>query len=281
MNDVVTGLALDGGGVFGIGQAAVLAKVDLSKFDFIAGTSVGSLTATMVAQGTDQALFVPIFQEIAPKIFAKQSFWAKAGFTPKYPDTELNKALQSYAHGSFGDMSKPMFITAAAVTQRRLKVFYTEDEEDALWPAWEVCRAATGAETVFLPWKGYADGAIYANNPAAVLAAGMVRDATIKAAKIKIVSIGTGDVTTNEDTGSTFGWHMLKWGTYILDTLLGGGGNSMHEYLARTIVKPENFLRVNFRREPDWRFTNPADMSKALKAWGSEIDAAAKAIEGF
>ena len=46
------GLALDGGGVFGVAQAEILCKLtDPMKFDFVAGTSIGSVTAALVALG--------------------------------------------------------------------------------------------------------------------------------------------------------------------------------------------------------------------------------------
>jgi patatin-like phospholipase/acyl hydrolase len=283
MKEPTTGLALDGGGVFGIGQAAILAETDLSKFDCIGGTSIGSAIACLLAQGVSQDNLVSMFQNLAPRAFSAPLKRAKFLLTPKYDDKPLNEVLQDTIKGTFGDLGKniPLFVVGAQLDERRLKVFYSGDDDDARMPAWEVCRASVAAETYFLPWKGYGDGGIYATNPAAILAAGMMSELHTKSTKVRIASIGTGVAAENSGIASTNWWPTLKWGTYILDTLLGGGSASMHDYLVRNMVKPENYLRIQFRREEDWKMDSADDMNEALKVWAPDIAAGIKALESF
>ena len=76
-------LTLDGGGVRGIVTVAFLKRMETTLremtgrndlvladvFDMVAGTSVGSMLATMISLGSDAAEIERVFREIAPKIF--------------------------------------------------------------------------------------------------------------------------------------------------------------------------------------------------------------------
>ncbi len=76
-------LTLDGGGIRGIVTVAFLKQLEATLremtgrkhlvladvFDLVAGTSVGSMLATMIALGSEAAEMEVIFRQIAPKIF--------------------------------------------------------------------------------------------------------------------------------------------------------------------------------------------------------------------
>ena len=187
------GLVLDGGGVFGIGQAHILSQVDISKFDFFVGTSIGAVMAAACASDMDRSELPKFFHDWMPKIFKVKPFYKYNPFNPSYPCKELNDALKDLLPQiTFGEVQKPLFITSSNLHCNKLKVFSSLDKGDGAWPLWEICRSATAAETYFKPWLGYADGAVFANNPAmvAISCACSILDYDIH--EIQLCSIGTG-----------------------------------------------------------------------------------------
>jgi len=272
------GLVLDGGGVFGIGQAHIIAHIDLTQFDFFVGTSIGAVQAIALGLESVKPNKLPtFFHESMPKIF--KGFWYRTYklFTPKYPDKELNKALQQLLPGSFGDCGKPVFVTVANTNTQKLKVLYSEDSSDASWPAWEVARAAVAAETYFAPWKGYADGGIFANNPSMVAIAAASKKLGCKIEDIELCSIGTGSVDKSEDPPSKHAF-ILSWGKWVLEALLNGAANTMHEYFARSLPLKQ-YYRHEFIRKSSWSMDNPANMLEAEKEWKPSIDSAVRDIK--
>lgn len=276
------GLVLDGGGVFGIGQALILAQStdELSKFDFIAGTSIGAALAMALALDPANAAIGPdFFNGRMPKIFEGHKWRGWKPTTPKYPDKELNKALQILLPGSFSSVQTPVFITAANLGAERLKVFYSGDPDFGSWPAWEIVRAAVAAETYFSPWKGYADGGIFANNPSMVAIAGAVSKLGAKIEDLEIFSLGTGQSTTSKKVPGA-GFTKVRWAMWIFDALLRGAASSMHEYFARSM--PINkYQRIQFLRRQGWAMDNPDNMVDAVKDWSDQILNAVKELKAF
>jgi len=275
------GLALDGGGVFGVGQASILSQVkDLDKFDFVAGTSVGAIVGASIATKIDQAQFMDFFLEKAPKIFAGYTWKRFNPFTPRYSDKELNAALKSLFPGKLKDVKVPLFITAADLNRETLKVFFSGDSEDGeLW-LWEVVRMAVAAEGYFLPWKGLADGGPFANNPAMVATVGSIAKLGVSLSELELCSIGTGERCKNNTVGSTKWWTVLKWGRFILSILLSGAANKMHEYFV-TNLPLKKHLRIQFERKKGWAMDNAALIPKALEEWDHLIFDAIVKVDRF
>lgn len=275
-------LTLDGGGLFGVGQAAILSKVpDIDmKFNCIAGTSVGAIVGAMVATGVDQSTYMNFFTTLAPKIFAGYGWRHYMPLTPRYPDKELNKALQGLFPQRFADVNVPMLVTAADLNGRCLKVFSSLDKSDGDLPLWEVLRIAVAAETYFLPYKGYADGGIYANNPSMVGVAGVCSAYGLEPSEISLCSIGTGNHTPTDAVGSTNYWSMLSWGAYVISAMLSGASNSMHEYFA-DMLPLKGHMRVQFNRDSGWNMDDPATVTKVIKEWDPVIRAAVPRVTAF
>lgn len=277
------GLVLDGGGVFGIGQAEILSKVtNLDKFDFIAGTSIGSVVGALVASG-DPAVrkCIPsFFDSDVPQIF--NGYWYRKYnvFTPKYPDRALNATLKRLFPGFLKDVKIPLFVTAVDLNGRSLKVFFSGDPIDGRMPLWEVIRRAVAAETYFCPFNGMADGGILANNPVMVGIAGAQSHMGIDPEELEVCSIGTGQRSYNQSIGTTKGWTLVGWGGYILDALLDGASSTMHEFFA-TQLDLKNYLRVQFLREEAWDMDNPKMVGVARDAWAADIAKAIPQVEAF
>jgi patatin-like phospholipase/acyl hydrolase len=274
------GLALDGGGSFGIGQARILEKVDTSKFDFFIGTSIGAANAAACAMESNANL-PEFFHDSMPKIFDGH-WWRKyKPVAPRYGDKELNKALMDAFGGlKLGDAKKPLFITAVGIGTKQLKVYDSQDPSDSTMQLWEVVRSATAAETYFLPWKGHADGGIMANNPSMVGVAAACHKLGCDMSDIELCSIGTGADTTNERPNRLRMHSLLSWGLWVISALLDGGASTMHEYFVRSLPL-KKYTRIEFIKDSEWKMDNPKDMLSAEVAWEDDIQDAIETVSKF
>lgn len=276
-------LAIDGGGVRGVVPGAVIDRAgarSIDKFDVFAGTSIGAmLVAYLGVRPADDKPLVDTFKSIMPKIFQGYHWRKYSPFTPTYSDKALNQALQRLLPGKFGDLPKQTYITAVDLNRRTLKVFDSTDLDDKDWSLWEVVRCAVAAESYFLPWKGYGDGGLAINNPSMAAISTCMRKKLTQPTDIEMLSIGTGETVTNDPVGSTNGWLKLQWGLWILDAMLNGLTDSMHDYFTLSLPL-KRYERIQFAG-PRWAMDNPEVMAEALKYWSSEIDRAATALRQF
>ena len=174
------------------------------------------------------------------------------------------------------EIKKPVFITAADIGQKTLKVFSSKNMEDQAWPAWEVCRAATAAETYFPSWKGFADGGIYANNPSMVALAAAVKILGAKIEDIEILSIGTGESC---DSGVPPEGR-LTTAIWVLRAMLNGASVKMHNYFVKSLPV-KKYTRIQFVCDPGWGMDNPKSMYDAEYKWAIEIQEAIKTVKYF
>lgn len=271
-------LVLDGGGVFGRVQSHILSEAKcFDKFDAFVGTSIGAAQAMAFALGQYDKVTPAFFDEWMAKVF-KPSFLRKINiFRSKYSDEGLNFALRTvFDSFTIGDVKKPVFITAADVGRKTLKVFSSCNFDDVSWPAWEVCRCATAAETYFPPWKGFADGGIYANNPSMVALAAAVRVLQVKMEDIEILSIGTGETCNSGKPPKG----RLTTAIWILEAMLNGASDKMHDYFVRSLPI-KKYTRINFVCDPGWDMDDPKVMYKAQHKWAIEIEEAIKTVQAF
>jgi patatin-like phospholipase/acyl hydrolase len=263
------GLVLDGGGVFGIGQANIVAKANIDQFDFFVGTSIGAAIAAVLAMKYDKTVLPEFFHDRMPEIFAGSWWRSHNVFSPRYKDDGLNKALQYlFAGVSLGSVHKPLFATAANLKATSLKVFNSTESSDASWPLWEVIRCSTAAESYFKPWNGYGDGGVFANNPSMVAVAAACKTLNYNIEDIELCSIGTGYVADNKYTNDK--WSLAHWGVWLIKALLSGASSSMHEYFVRSLPI-KKYERIEFIRDKKWNMDDPKDMLKAEEAWKDGI----------
>jgi len=135
------GLCLDGGGSLGIGQAKILDAVDITKFDFLVGTSIGAANAAVCAMQLELPL-TSFFHNEMPSIFGGHWWRQYKPITPRYNDDNLNRALRGiFDSVPLGNVKRPLFITSVDIDSRKLKVFDSNDATDACMPLWEVVRS--------------------------------------------------------------------------------------------------------------------------------------------
>ncbi len=269
---------LDGGGVFGFAQAQILTEAQVEgKFDCYVGTSIGSAVAAAMAAGLGDKL-PSFFDEWMPKVFEGSLIRKLNPWSPKYSDAGLNEALVHIFGGrQFGSAALPLFVTAARIGDRSLKVFYSGDTQDSSMLLWEVIRSATAAESYFSPWNGFADGGVFANNPSMVAVAAACKVLGAKIEDLEVLSIGTGNRTayTNGTPKSLFGW-----GKWLLDALLDGASDKMHEYFVRSMPVKKH-TRIQFAGNAEWKMDSVEDMRKAELAWKLDIQNAVDVVKAF
>jgi len=271
-------LALDGGGVFGFAQAEIMARAEcIDKFDCFVGTSIGSAVATGLALGKYDELGGSFFDEWMPRVFDQSILRTMNIFTTKYSDRGLNDALQYVFRGDlFGQAKKPLFVTAVNVSARDLKVFYSGDSRDGNILAWKVVRYATAAETFFKPMDGYADGGVFVNNPVMVAIAAANRVLKVPLEEIEILAIGTGESSGRDGIPR---WR-LGWGSWLINAMLDGASNSMHNYFAKSLPI-KRFQKIEFVRKPCWRMDDTFSMLEAQLKWKHDIEDAVKIVKEF
>lgn len=272
-------LALDGGGVFGRIQSRIMAESNcFDKFDAFVGTSIGSPQVLSYALGRPELTRPDFFDKWMPRVFETTWFRRVNAFLSEYPDDGLNAALQDlFGSTKLGDAKKPVFITAADIGQKTLKVFSSTNFDDQGWSAWEVCRCATAAETYFPPWKGFADGGIYANNPSMVGLAAAVRVLGAKIEDLEILSIGTGE---GSNDGGEAPRGRLSTALWVLRAMLTGSADKMHDYFVKSLPV-KRYTRIQFVRDPSWNMDDPKSMYYAERKWAVEIQEAVKTVKGF
>jgi predicted acylesterase/phospholipase RssA len=230
-------LTIDGGGVRGIVAIAFLkemerelrqhtAKPDLvlaDVFDMIAGTSVGSMLATMIALGKETAEIEAAFRELAPKIFSgRLTLFGQKRFSA----VPLVNGVRSFVKDA--TLGSDRLLTGLAIVAKRV-------DTDSVWvmtnnprmpyyhdgPDWDgnrhyklemLIRASTAAPFLFTPTeitihtdrfgnttKGwFVDGGVSPhNNPALLMLmmAGMPSynlNWTLSPDDLLMISVGTG-----------------------------------------------------------------------------------------
>jgi patatin-like phospholipase/acyl hydrolase len=195
-------LSINGGGLYGVGAANWLAKLHPAwQPDYLAGTSVGSIIASLVAIGKSYKVIADIFNgDLPKKIFSKPGFPGNllpTGYT--YDNAEAKKVLRD----QFGDMKVsdakiPVVIVAWNYSKKKAKVFTHKHNSDYLLR--DAVLASMSAPTYFPifelkdPSTGKADqlgdGGVCGNDPSMAGIAAM-REEGIRVMDIRCLSLAT------------------------------------------------------------------------------------------
>ena len=203
-------LSIDGGGIRGVATLQQLVELEKtlrtplhSFFDYISGTSTGSIVAGLLSIGVGPKDILQLYQDHGDKIFDKK-FWRLGLTQSKYNDKALNKALQDYTQGKLlKDSVVKLIIPAYNVSRRQLKIFksYKDGNNYSLF---DVIRASSAAPTFFDPWKIggelFVDGGLVANNPSMMTVIEALKDGHDT---FHVISFSTGireDALTEKET---------------------------------------------------------------------------------
>ncbi|WP_204105875.1 MULTISPECIES: patatin-like phospholipase family protein [Spirulina sp. CCY15215] len=266
-------LSLDGGGMRGILSAKLLSLIEREiniltgqtlqeYFQFVAGTSTGSILAAGVAIGKTGEQLVQLYREQGRRIFP---YWGGKGYffpqripliiqsglsAPKFSHAGLQKVLQE-ALGSatlaeiHQNSKAPKLLIPAYDTFSRTPIFFKTWRNQEWYKdieIWEACVCSASAPTFFpaypLNYRGITysmvDGGVGANNPAACAIASAINLGN-KLEDICILSIGTGEATKGYPYEETRHWGLTQWGLRIVDILMDAPLD-IDEYISRKII---------------------------------------------
>jgi len=238
-------LSIDGGGIRGIIPAVLLSELQkrLSRelwqtFDLIAGTSTGGIIAlglgTLCNNGKpyspDQLL--NLYLQNGSAIFKKT--WltpVRQLLTPKYSPDGLQTTLTRFFQTTeFCTALTPLLISSYNL-QKQLPFFFKSHliaaRPDYNWKVIDIARATSAAPTFFPPFHltrgsdDYAlvDGGIFVNNPA-MAAYVEARLLYPDAARVVVVSVGTGDRQDQIKYAQANKWGLVGWAKQIIPVLM-------------------------------------------------------------
>lgn len=175
-------LALSGGGFRGLYTARLLADVEqqlghpvATRFDLIAGTSIGGILALALACEIPAERIVTLFEKHGADIFRRRSWLGY--FQSKYSSTPLANLLSEadlFGDRVLADCRHPVLVPAINFTTGKPVVFKTSHHPTLLQnktlSLTDVALATSAAPTYFprhvLQNSQYVDGGLFANAPA-------------------------------------------------------------------------------------------------------------------
>jgi hypothetical protein len=265
-------LSVDGGGIRGIIPAQILLKIENllcnppnspwkclgDYFDFIGGTSTGSIIAAGLAKGMKVQEILDVYTKHGKEIFTKR--WLTGRLWSKYDPKNLEKKLQEILGPlTLGDkdLRSYLMIVSQNVTTNRTWFFVSHPnneffEQNSNIPLWEIARASSAAPTFFPPHtlnisneqNEFIDGAMSEfNNPSLQLfLEATQQDYGIKwktgADKLLMISIGTGFSNQLIPFGKAKGYTLIDWAGYAVNDLMEEA-NIEQNLLMKLIGKPQ------------------------------------------
>lgn len=189
-------LSLDGGGVRGYLTIRILEKIEKHlndientkipiglRFDLIAGTSTGSIIASLLSKGLSAKEVSEIYKSSMKSIFKKRGFISRF-FQSKYESLELNELAKKYLTDkktdnllNFNQLQTHLLITAFNLETFKPKVFKSKYSKKNIkdYYVLDAVMASTAAPTYFPAYDKvtndtglYIDGGVSANNPALI-----------------------------------------------------------------------------------------------------------------
>jgi patatin-like phospholipase/acyl hydrolase len=260
-------LSVDGGGIRGVIPAMVLADLEertgkptAELFDLIAGTSTGGIIALALTVPGDGGGprwtandLVDLYLTEGPRIFHHsigQMFESGLGLLDeKYDAAPLEQALQDYLGETKVSEAVTDVMVASYDLEHRKPFFFKTDraklkpEHD--WLMREAARATSAAPTYFEPEKLTADGEVFALCDGGVFANNPAMSAYAEArrrhprAQIRLVSLGTGQLTRKLHYEDVRGWGLIEWARPLLDVVFDGVSDATEYELAQLLPESD------------------------------------------
>jgi hypothetical protein len=314
-------LAIDGGILMGVIPARILERIEkeilgsspiLEQFDFLAGTSTGSLIAAGLVN--DRKPLAPetlkqLYLDKATKIFPRKGFlrWVRTlgGLRcPKFSADGLEETLEEVlGDARLKDATRDLLVPSYDAV-REAPLFFTKKKALAQpgthdWLLREVCRASSAGPT-FLPafrvdrrdtqpprLFEFSDGGVFANNPAMCAVAEIWKSEDPEARPpIRILSLGSGsqhhlDATNFTDStpvprmpGTRCAYSM--WDIKpIIKMMMDGNANTVAFQVRQLLAgEPNGFLRIQPYLDGDTNSDGLNSSSQALSSWVRAADRA-------
>ncbi len=248
-------------------------------FDMVAGTSTGGiLSCILLCPGSHlnptRPRFtakeaVALYLEKGDSIFSVPTLHrirSLGGLADeKYPADGLEKSLREYFTDlRLSELLRPTVITAYDIKRRNTFFFkqHLARVEGSSNPGRDflvrdVARATSAAPTYFevpqieslhgVPYP-LVDGGIFANNPSLCAYAEARKSFDKTAAKMCILSLGTGSSNTAYDYDQAKDWGLAGWAKPAMDIMMSAVSETVHYQLNEiyeAVQKPEQYLRID------------------------------------
>jgi patatin-like phospholipase/acyl hydrolase len=176
-------------------------------WDFIGGTSTGSLITALLVKGYSPKQIIEIYERELPKIFKKKILRLLTDKSKYSNDYIISLANNLLGSTKLGDLKQNIVIPTVNTSQNKVKIFKSHDEKDKEYKLSDVVVASSSAPFYFPAYKigndYYKDGGLAMNNPSDIL----LTECRLNDFKvINILSITTGStenrVTNAEKKGN-------------------------------------------------------------------------------
>jgi uncharacterized protein len=274
-------LSLDGGGIRGLIAVEVLMALEkilcppngkwnclADYFDFISGTSTGSILATGLALGMRAEEIKNFYKEYGFQIFQKRNIFAQ--LWSRYDGKPLEKALQKvFDQETLGSNKlKTRLMIVAKNASEGKTWFFTNDKNNKYFetnskiPLWHLVRASSAAPVFFPPHEidlgnnrkeEFIDGGMSMfNNPSYQLFQEVTNPSygigwKTGVEQLLIVSIGTGYSTPVIALGQAKTYTALQWAPYAVGILMEDANlqqNVLMKSLGKQYKKQKNKKKV-------------------------------------
>jgi patatin-like phospholipase/acyl hydrolase len=274
-------LAVDGGGIWGVIPAMVLAAIEeqtkrpiSDMFDLVSGTSTGGIIALgLTKPGADGKaeksakdvvqLYVADGRTIFPTSFLR-GLHLGAIRGAKYDGKGLETALQEhFGDTRLKDALKPVLIPSYDI-EKQVPVFFKSEKAranpDYDFSMRDVVRATAAAPTYFPPEKidtadplnyfALIDGGVVAGNPALCAYAEAMKMGKT-ADGVLMVSLGTGQFRRPIKYADAVNWGQLEWAQPIINIVLQGS-NATVDYQLQQLLQDDGPQQSYFRFQVDF-----------------------------
>ncbi len=194
-------LAIDGGGIFGVLAAMILARLEElterplgSLVDLIAGTSTGAILACGLAKPLSAESLFRLYLDEGATIFPPKTWfpYSRWFWSHRHDAAGLEAVLRQWlgADTPMGWATTNLMVSAFD-TQAGRPVFYKSWKGEIAM--WEAARKSSAAPSYFHRHGPHTDGGLVANNPGmAALSEAYRLWPGVDPAKIMVVSVGCG-----------------------------------------------------------------------------------------
>lgn len=237
-------LSLDGGGLKGLFEAAVLDLLErdlgvriVDHFDLIAGTSTGGLIALALGAGLSPAQIVDFYIEQGPRIFPPRRLGRLRQIVrAKYSAQPLRRALHEvFEDKLLGHSTKRLIIPSYSLDADDVYLFKTAHHprlrRDYRESMVDVAMATTAAPTYLpafqLERHRLVDGGLWANNPAQVAVVEAMSMLGASPRNIRVLSLGTTDAVAHRTRRLDDGG-LAQWATSASQVMLRAQALASH-----------------------------------------------------
>lgn len=254
-------LSFDGGGVKGALTVEILNRLIkkypnlLEKTDLFAGTSTGSIIASLLANDVSISKLQNLYSiETCKNIFSPSKLNL---IKPKFKNSYLKDLINDYFNENFkiNNFKKYIFIPSFYLGDKNSSwspvFFHNLFENDySNFKASDAILCSCSAPTFFPSHKNFIDGGVVDNSPTASSLILTLSSCKCKKEDITILSIGTGEIP-EKITGKTNKWGVLQWAfnpfsqmNSPLVSLLLDGMSQIEDMYCRELLK-DNYFRIN------------------------------------